>query len=84
MCAIVRSERAANESITSMAVTSTMMPCAPEAADLLHEVVAEPFGVGVGERGLHRGDQDRALFQDWYWHAVPALVVFTRFARRCG
>src|SRR4051812_7171864 len=28
MCAIVCSERAANESITSIAVTSTMMPCA--------------------------------------------------------
>jgi len=28
MCAIVRSDRAAKESITSMAVTSTMMPCA--------------------------------------------------------
>ena len=49
-----------------------------EPADPFHEVVPQPFGVGVGQRGLHRGDQDRALFQDGNWHGVLVLIVFTR------
>jgi len=42
-----------------------MIPCAPVAADPLHQIVAKPLGVGVGERGLHRSDEDRALFSGW-------------------
>ena len=54
------------------------------AADPFHQVVAQPLGVGVGERGLHRGDEDGALFQDGYWHEKVAIARVIRSVRRCG
>src|SRR5258708_16703076 len=41
--------------------------CAAAAA-ALHQVWTKPLGVGVGERGLYRSDEDCALFQNGYWH----------------
>src|ERR1700757_1432922 len=54
-----------------------------EPADSLHQVVPKPFGLGVGQCGLHRCDENRALFQDGDWHGVLALIVSTRWSRRC-
>jgi len=53
--AIVRSDRAANESITSMAVTSTMMPCFMRGTgDPFHSgSLEQPLGCRVGQRPLN-------------------------------
>ena len=84
MCAIVRSDRAANESITSIAVTSTMMPWA---RNRLTRSIRSWRSRSVSESvsaACTDGDEDRALFQDGYWHETVALARIIRSARRCG
>jgi hypothetical protein len=85
MCAIVR--RSGGERIHHVDGGDVDNdPLRAKPADPLHQVEPKAFCIGVGERGLHRSDENRPLFQDWYWHEVFAavVVVFTRSARRCG
>src|SRR5918994_5577749 len=47
------------------------------ARDLAHDVVAQLQDVGVGQRRLDRGDQERTLLEDRDGHApLPQLTVF--------
>ena len=80
-CAIPRSERETNESITSSAVTSTMIPRERWRVTWRHHVVAQLQDVGVGQRRLDRRDQERALLEDRDGHASATVGRVDAVAR---